>query len=365
MANVLVEGVTKRYGDVIAVSDLSLKIEDQTFVVLLGPSGCGKTTTLRCIAGLETPDKGEIYIGDTRVTDLPPKDRDIAMVFQSYALYPHMTVFDNIAFPLKVRRKPRDEIESTVKRIVELLRIERLLNRKPKQLSGGEQQRVALGRSLVREPRVFLMDEPLSNLDAKLRLYMRAELKRLQKELGITTIYVTHDQAEAMTMADEIALMNKGVLQQFGPPEEIYHRPSNMFVGGFLGSPPMNFFNCNLKEHDGSPSLEGEAFSIQISRELANLIRSRVNDSAVVVGIRPENIVLSSEPLSKGQSVKSEVYVIEPLGSTTIVDMKIGNEIYRVTVPGTFKASIGDKKFVSFDEEHMRIFEEKSQQSIT
>ena len=365
MANVLVEGVTKRYGEVIAVSDLSLKIEDQTFVVLLGPSGCGKTTTLRCIAGLETPDKGEIYIGDTRVTDLPPKDRDIAMVFQSYALYPHMTVFDNIAFPLKVRRKPRDQIQSTVKRIVELLRIEHLLNRKPKQLSGGEQQRVALGRSLVREPRVFLMDEPLSNLDAKLRLYMRAELKRLQKELGITTIYVTHDQAEAMTMADEIALMNKGVLQQYGPPDEIYHRPSNIFVAGFLGSPPTNFFHCTLKERDGRPSLEGEAFAFQVSPDLTALIKSRVDDSTVVVGIRPENIALSREPFSKSQSIKAEVYVVEPLGATTIVDMKIGDEIYKVTVPGTFKASIGDKIFMSFNEEHMRIFNEKNQESIT
>ena len=364
MAKVTVEGVTKRFGDVVAVSNLSLTIENRAFVVLLGPSGCGKTTMLRCIAGLEMPDQGEIYIADRKVTGLPPKDRDVAMVFQSYALYPHMTVYDNIAFPLKIRKRSREEIERGVKRVGELLRIGHLLKRKPKQLSGGEQQRVALGRSLVREPRVFLMDEPLSNLDAKLRLYMRAELKRLQKELGITTIYVTHDQAEAMTMADKIALMNQGILQQYAPPDEIYRKPVNTFVAGFLGSPPMNFFKCTLGEQGGKQLLEGDGFAFQISKDLADLIRNKVSDSAVVAGIRPEDITVAKEPNSGGQSVESEVYVVEPMGSTTIVDMKLGDEIYKVTVPGIFKASIGDKMFMCFTEENMHIFDAKSQQNI-
>jgi len=364
LAKVTIEGMTKKFGDVVAVTNLSLTIDDRAFVVFLGPSGCGKTTVLRCIAGLERPDKGIIYIGDVNVSNLPPRDRDVAMVFQSYALYPHMTVFENMAFPLKVRKRPRNEIERTVGEVAETLRIEHLLKRKPRQLSGGEQQRVALGRSLVREPKVFLMDEPLSNLDAKLRLHMRAELKRLQKELGITTIYVTHDQAEAMTMADQIALLNKGTLQQYGPPDGIYHKPANMFVAGFLGSPPMNFFQCTLREHSGTPRLEGDAFSFEISEDLAKLVRSKVTDSAVVVGIRPEDIVLSSQP-SEGISVRAEVYVVEPLGSATIVDTKVGDEIYKVGVPGVFKASIGESTFMSFHEEKMRVFDAKTQQSLT
>lgn len=365
MAKVLIENLTKKFGDVVAVADLDLGVEDRSFVVLLGPSGCGKTTTLRCIAGLELPDQGEIYIGDKRVTDLPPKDRDIAMVFQSYALYPHMTVYDNISFPLRIRKRSRDDVEGAVQKVAELLRIKHLLGRKPRQLSGGEQQRVALGRSLVREPRVFLMDEPLSNLDAKLRLYMRAELKRLQKELGITTVYVTHDQAEAMTMADKIALMEKGVLQQYETPEDIYGKPVNTFVAGFLGSPPMNFFRCTLAEHDKSRQLEGSGFTFQISKDLADLISSKVSDLALIIGIRPEDVVLSKEPTVGGQSIKSEVYVVEPMGSTTIVDMKLGDEIYKVSVPGAFKASIGETMFMCFTDDCMHIFDAKNQENIS
>ena len=365
MANVTVKNLTKKFGDVIAVNDLTLTIEDHSFVVLLGPSGCGKTTVLRCIAGLEEPDQGDILIDDARVTDLLPKDRDIAMVFQSYALYPHMTVYDNIAYPLRIRRKDRQEIERGVKRVSELLRISHLLKRKPRQLSGGEQQRVALGRSLVREPRVFLMDEPLSNLDAKLRLYMRAELIRLQKELGITTIYVTHDQAEAMTMADKIALMNQGVVQQFAPPDEIYHRPFNMFVAGFLGSPPMNFFQSNLEERDGDRSLVGDGFIVPISNDLADLVKKKASSPTVMFGIRPEDITISGQPPGDIRSVRSEVYVVEPMGSTTIVDVKVGHEIYKVSVPGTFKASIGEIIFMCFSEDKMYLFDVKSQERIS
>lgn len=235
MAKVTVRNLTKKFGNVIAVNKVSLEVKDKEFLVLLGSSGCGKTTTLRCIAGLETFDAGEIYIGDTLVNELPAKDRDVAMVFQSYALYPHMTIFDNIAFPLKMHKVSRNEIKEKVRRTAELLKIDHLLDRKPKQLSGGEAQRTALGRAIVRDPKVFLMDEPLSNLDAKLRLHMRVELKKLQKELGVTTIYVTHDQVEAMTMADDIAIMNSGALQQVGDANEIFRKPGNLFIAGFIG----------------------------------------------------------------------------------------------------------------------------------
>jgi multiple sugar transport system ATP-binding protein len=364
LARVAIENLTKKFGDVTAVANLDLTIEDRTFVVLLGPSGCGKTTTLRCVAGLESPDNGEVYIGDRKVTDLDPKDRDIAMVFQSYALYPHMTVYDNISFPLRIRKKSKDEVRSAVEKVGELLRVKHLLNRRPRQLSGGEQQRVALGRSLVREPSVFLMDEPLSNLDAKLRLYMRAELKRLQKELGITTVYVTHDQAEAMTMADKIALLENGILQQYESPEDIYNKPTNTFVAGFLGSPPMNFFGCSLTERNGLQQLEGHSYSFQISRDLANLIKQEISEPAVIVGIRPEDITLSKEATPSKQAIKSEIYVVEPMGSTTIVDMKVGDEIYKVCVPGTFKAPIGDKLFMCFTDDRMHIFDAKNQEKI-
>ncbi|RLE52516.1 MAG: glycerol-3-phosphate ABC transporter ATP-binding protein, partial [Candidatus Methanomethylicota archaeon] len=240
MVKIHLEHVTKVFGEVVAVDDVTLTIREKEFMVLLGPSGCGKTTTLRIIAGLEEPTKGEVYIDDQPVTYLPPKDRDIAMVFQNYALYPHMKVYDNIAFPLKLRKYPKEEIDKMVKEVAEMLHIEDLLDRMPKQLSGGEQQRVALARALIRRPKAFLLDEPLSNLDAKLRVVMRAELKRLQKELGVTTVYVTHDQAEAMTMADRIAVMKDGKVLQVGSPADVFNKPVNLFVAGFIGSPPMN-----------------------------------------------------------------------------------------------------------------------------
>ena len=246
MANVLLKNLTKRFGKVVAVNNFNLEAKDKEFIVLLGPSGCGKTTVLRCIAGLEKVDDGAIYIGDKLVNELEPKQRDIAMVFQTYALYPHMTVYQNLAFPLENSNVPPAEIKIKVEETAKLLQISKLLDRKPKQLSGGQRQRVALGRAMVREPRVFLMDEPLSNLDAKLRVYMRAELKKLQKDLGITTIYVTHDQVEAMTMGNKVAIMNEGILQQFGSATEIYFHPANVFVAGFIGTPPTNFFDCTL-----------------------------------------------------------------------------------------------------------------------
>src|SRR5579862_5064811 len=240
MAGLTLDHISKKYGEVTAVNDLNIQIRDQEFLVLVGPSGCGKSTALRMIAGLEEITGGDLYIGDRRVNDVAPKDRDIAMVFQSYALYPHMSVYDNMAFGLKLRKRPKQEIDRRVKEAAELLGLQNLLQRKPKQLSGGQRQRVALGRAIVREPQVFLMDEPLSNLDAKLRVQMRAEILNLQRELRTTTLYVTHDKVEALTMGDRMAVMRKGVLQQSGPPQELYDRPVNLFVATFIGSPAMN-----------------------------------------------------------------------------------------------------------------------------
>lgn len=362
MAKVVLEEITKKFGDVLAVKDLSLVVQDREFLVLLGPSGCGKTTALRCIAGLEKPDAGKIYIGDRLVNELPPKDRDIAMVFQSYALYPHMSVYDNIAFPLEMKRVPKEEIDGRVRKAAELLRIPHLLKRKPRQLSGGEQQRVALGRSIVREPKVFLMDEPLSNLDAKLRLYMRAELKRLQKELGITTVYVTHDQAEAMTMADRIAVMNRGVLLQLATPGEIYSHPTSSFVGGFLGSPPMNFIDCTFIEKDGRAFLDASKFTLDIS-ELARIIKEKSSTPELVLGVRPEDISVQQER-PRGDAVEAEVYVVEPLGAQIILDLRIGENILKAESPPDLLPNINDKLWLTFNRKKLHIFDKKTETAI-
>lgn len=361
LAKVVLENITKKFGDVVAVDGLSLLIEDEEFVVLLGPSGCGKTTALRCVAGLETPDAGNIYIGDRLVNEVAPKDRDIAMVFQSYALYPHMSVYDNLAYPLKMRRLSKQEIDEKVRKAAEILRIPHLLKRKPKQLSGGEQQRVALGRAIVREPRVFLLDEPLSNLDAKLRFYMRAELKRLQEELAITTIYVTHDQAEAMTMADRIAVMNHGLLLQLATPGEIYEAPSTTFVAGFLGSPPINFVDCSFVEKDGRAFLDAGGFTLDVT-DLASIIREKSTSTELQLGIRPEDLLVEQRPKTEG--VEAEVYVVEPLGSQIILDLKIGENILKAISPPDVIAKIGDKLCLIFRKDKMHIFDAKTENTI-
>lgn len=361
MAKVRLENVNKRFGEVEAVRDLSLEVRDEEFVVLLGPSGCGKTTALRCVAGLEVPDSGCIYIGDRLVNDLLPKDRDVAMVFQSYALYPHMSVYDNIAFPLRMHGTSKNDIDHKVKKAAETLRITELLSRKPKQLSGGEQQRVALGRAIVREPKAFLMDEPLSNLDAKLRLHMRTELKRLQKELKITTAYVTHDQAEAMTMADRVAVMNHGMLLQLAAPEEIYRSPSCAFVAGFLGSPPMNFVACSVLEKDSKMSLDAGTFTLDILG-LGNVIRERSSSSEVMLGVRPEDITIQPNP-GPG-AIHSEVYEVEPLGSEIIVDLKVGETIFKAKSPPGVKPNAGDEMWLTFKEEKLHIFDKKTENAL-
>jgi len=364
MAKVKINKLVKKFGNTMAVSTLDLEIEDKEFVVLLGPSGCGKTTTLRCIAGLEAPDSGEIYIGDTMVNELPPKDRDIAMVFQSYALYPHMTVYDNMAFPLKIRKMSKEDIDKKVKQVADLLQIGELLARKPKQLSGGQAQRVALGRSIVREPKVWLMDEPLSNLDAKLRLYMRAELKRLQKELAITTVYVTHDQAEAMTMGDRIAIMNKGLLQQYGSPDDIFNKPTNVFVAGFVGSPPTNMAEGSLTEQNGKAYFEGDGMKFRIPDAAANAAKSK-GVTEVVFGTRPRDMNVTTTKPDKFTEfyIPTELYIGEPLGDEMVLDLKMNSKIFKAVVKQEVgeKYTIGQKLFLTFDELKMHLFDKKTE----
>jgi multiple sugar transport system ATP-binding protein len=363
MAKVMLDNLSKNFGEVMAVDNLSLQVNDKEFIVLLGPSGCGKTTALRCIAGLETPSRGGIYIGDQLVNEIPPRDRDIAMVFQSYALYPHMSVYDNLAFPLKMRKFSKEEINARVKKAADLLRIPHLLERKPKQLSGGEQQRVALGRAIVREPKVFLMDEPLSNLDAKLRLYMRAELKRLQKELEITTIYVTHDQAEAMTMADRIAVMNQGKLLQLATPEETYNEPSNIFVGGFIGSPPMNFIDCSFSEKDGKAFLDAGLLTLDVS-EYASKIKKKNTVGSLVLGIRPEDVLLQEKDPLSGDAVEAEIYVVEPLGAQIIVDLKLENNRVKAISPEGMALNVGERVWLTFRKNELHIFDKKTENAL-
>ena len=363
LARVVLKDVTKRFGDVAAINRLSLEVNDKEFLVLLGPSGCGKTTALRCVAGLETPEEGEIYIGDRLVNDLEPKDRDVAMVFQSYALYPHMTVFQNMSFPLENAKVPKDQIKKRVREVAELLKIKELLDRKPGQLSGGQQQRVALGRAMVREPHVFLMDEPLSNLDAKLRIYMRAELKKLQKELGITTIYVTHDQVEAMTMADRIAILNGGILQQTDTPDRIYFHPSNVFVAGFIGSPPTNFFDCVLME--GVPSiLDAGEFKYLLPEDVAKATW-KCSSNECILGVRPKDVLVYSEVREKKNVIKARVEVIEPLGDETILNLKVGDYLIKAVVTPDFKAEMGDELWVSFPEDKIYLFDKKTGNALT
>ncbi|MFQ5821293.1 MAG: ABC transporter ATP-binding protein [Candidatus Heimdallarchaeota archaeon] len=359
MARVVVKNLIKRFGKTIAVKNLNLNAKDGEFVVILGPSGCGKTTTLRCIAGLETPDEGEIWIGGTLVNYLSPRDRDVAMVFQSYALYPHMATYDNLAFPLKMRKVPRRKIDVKVKKVAQMLGIRELLDRKPTQLSGGQQQRVALGAAIIREPKLFLMDEPLSNIDAKLRVHMRAEIKKLQKDLGVTTIYVTHDQIEAMSMADRIAVMDMGELQQVSSPDELYHNPATSFVAGFIGSPPMNLIDCSFIEKNGRAFLDAGEFAIDVS-DLGYVLKTTAIGSELVLGVRPENIlILQGETKGKGDFIAS-VYAIEPLGLDTIATVRKGDKLLRIRAPSDFRASIGEEVGVLLDKQRVHIFDAKT-----
>jgi multiple sugar transport system ATP-binding protein len=325
MSEVVLEKLCKNYGEVRAVIDADLTIADKEFVVLVGPSGCGKTTTLRMIAGLEEITAGTLYINGEKVNHLTPMERNVAMVFQSYALYPHMNVFDNMAFGLKMRKVPKGERKKMVMRAAEILGIEELLKRKPRQLSGGQRQRVALGRAIVRDPSVFLFDEPLSNLDAKLRVQMRHELKKLHERLQATVVYVTHDQVEAMTMGDRIVVMKDGLVQQIGSPLELYNQPANQFVAGFIGSPSMNFIPCQVSQKGGQVMLDTGDFTIPLKQELAAKVGQQAGGD-FIFGIRPEHFMECklNDLDNGGPKIKAEVSVIEPLGKEIFMDMSTG-----------------------------------------
>jgi multiple sugar transport system ATP-binding protein len=365
MASVTFNHVTKRFGEVVAVDDLTLEVADQEFLVLVGPSGCGKSTSLRLLAGLEEVTEGEIYIGDRLVNDVPAKDRDIAMVFQSYALYPHMSVFDNMAFALKLRKVKKAEIGERVQRAADALGIAHLLDRKPKQLSGGQRQRVALGRAIVREPAVFLMDEPLSNLDAKLRVEARAMLSRLHLQLGTTFIYVTHDQVEAMTMGTRIAVQNAGVLQQVDTPQNLYDHPANLFVGGFIGSPAMNFFEARLMGGDDAIKIQTTAFEVCVPDDKKPALEQHLGKE-VIFGIRPEDIHdhrfmpvdVTAAP------IVAKVDVIEPMGSERYLFLVTDSQEFVARVDPRSGATVGGSIEMALNMDNIHIFDAKTKEAI-
>jgi multiple sugar transport system ATP-binding protein len=368
MASVTYEHVYKRFGDVVAVNDLTIHVEDKEFLVFVGPSGCGKTTSLRLLAGLEEISEGQILIADRIVNDVPPKDRDIAMVFQSYALYPHMSVYDNMAFGLKLRKTPKKEIERRVQEAAELLAIGELLDRKPKQLSGGQRQRVALGRAIVREPKVFLMDEPLSNLDAKLRVQTRAELIRLHERLQTTVVYVTHDQTEAMTMGSRIAVLRDGVLQQLGSPQGVYDNPTNMFVAGFIGSPAMNFFDARVtgSVDDMQVELGGDALTLNVPPDRRSSFADYLGKD-VIFGLRPEDMfdpVFAPSRATVDERVRGQVDVLEPLGSEVYLYMVVDEDSFIARVDPRTEATVGTEYELVFDMNTMHIFDPATQEAI-
>jgi len=358
MAKVILENISKNFGTVQAVRDFNLTVEDKEFAILVGPSGCGKSTALRMVAGLEEPTTGIIYIGDRAVTDLPPKDRDIAMVFQEYALYPHMSVYKNMAFGLKLRKFPKNEIGQRVREASEILGIGELLERKPKQLSGGQRQRVAVGRAIVRKPAVFLFDEPLSNLDAKLRVQMRAELSKLHDRLQTTIIYVTHDQVEAMTMGTKIVVMKDGLIHQIGSPLGVYNFPVNQFVAGFIGSPVMNFIPCHILSKDGRLFIDAEAFQLPIPEKKVPYYKSLAGSEAIF-GIRPNDIYdrLYSPEHLKGNAIHTIVDVIEPLGSEIHLNVTAGKHSLVAMVDTQTMVRMHQEIELAVDLNKMHLFE--------
>jgi len=369
MARVLIKDVSKRYGEVLAVKDMNLDAKDKEFIVLVGPSGCGKSTTLRMIAGLEVITSGEIYIGDRLINEVPPKDRKVAMVFQEYALYPHMTAYDNIAFGMKVRHESRKEIDKRVRRAAQMLELTELLDRKPGLLSGGERQRVALSRAIVRNPDVFLFDEPLSNLDAKLRTQARNDLIKLHRRLGVTSIYVTHDQTEAMTMGDRVAVLSHGIIQQVGTPGELYDHPQNKHVAGFIGSPAMNFIDCKLVRKDGKIWIDGKGFMIKVPDNYIPLIEGYINKE-VIFGIRPENVYWGQAPFPSNEenTISAVVEMIEPLGTETVVHLTTPNPGNHAFISLTGREAIrlrrGQKVKVTFNLSKMHVFEKDTEKAI-
>ncbi len=365
MANLEIDNVSKKYGSTQAVDGVSLKVTSGTFTVILGPSGSGKTTLLRCVAGFEKPDTGTISIDGTPVTDLPPRERDLAMVFQSYALFPLMTIRDNIAFPMKVRNAPKAEIDARVNQVADLLVIKHLLDKKPNQLSGGEQQRAALGRAIVRQPNALLMDEPLTSLDAPLRAQMRTELKRIRRETQMTAIYVTHDQAEAMGLADMIAIMSEGKLMQYGRPLDVYTKPENSFVAGFVGNPPTNILNAKFSlDGGGRGTVKIDQASIHIDGPTTAMMREKVGDGAeVLVGIRPEDIQVFPARRSE-EDLEIIVESMEPLGSSIIINSLVDDKIFRLVLPPDRAVAPGHHLWLEWQSNKMHFFEKKGGQLL-
>ena len=362
MATVTFDHVWKRYGDVVAVNDFNLEIQDEEFLVLVGPSGCGKTTALRMIAGLEEISEGTLKIGDRVVNDLAPKDRDVAMVFQSYALYPHMTVRDNLAFGLKLRKVPKAEINKRVGEAARIIELTNLLDRKPKQLSGGQRQRVALGRAIVREPAVFLMDEPLSNLDAKLRVQTRAEIAQLQRKLKTTVVYVTHDQVEAMTMGNRIAVMNNGLLQQVGPPQELYEHPINKFVAGFIGSPAMNFIDVKPVRDGGRFNLRNENVELPVPDRLRPALEQA--SESLTAGVRPEHFELGTST-AEGAKFRATCDVVEFLGNEELLHVRVGEHDLVAIVDASHRVRPGDVLELHVPMEKLHIFDQNTGSALT
>ena len=368
MAQVLLRKVTKRYEGAadLTIKETNVDIQDKEFMVLVGPSGCGKSTTLRMVAGLEEITSGTITIGNMVVNDLPPKDRDIAMVFQNYALYPHMNVYDNMAFGLKLRKMPKQEIDQQVKNAADILGIDDLLDRKPKALSGGQRQRVALGRAIVRNPKVFLMDEPLSNLDAKLRVHMRAEISKLHKKLQTTIIYVTHDQVEAMTMGTRILIYNEGIVEQVDTPQQVYDHPNNLFVAGFIGSPSMNFLDVRVVGESNNLYLAGDGFKVKLPDDQAKDLASYV-DKDVIMGLRPEDIYAKDNAKIKPASdntLEPIVDVVELMGAEIFLHLKVGAKIVIARLEPSARPVCGEKFPVVLDLSKIHVFDKTSQETI-
>jgi len=363
MANVILKNLTKKFKEVTAVDNVNIEIKDKEFAVLVGPSGCGKTTTLRAIAGLEEATSGEIYIGDRLVNDVQPKDRDIAMVFQNYALYPHMDVYNNMAFGLKLRKFPKKEIDQRVQDAAEILGIENLLKRKPKQLSGGQRQRVAVGRAIVRKPKVFLFDEPLSNLDAKLRVAMRAEISKLHRRLEATIIYVTHDQVEAMTMATRIFIMNEGRVHQIGAPLEVYRKPNNKFVAGFIGSPAMNFIDSKIVKENGDYFIDAENFKVKAPQAFYSKIADYAGKE-VIFGVRPEDLhdkqFISQITPSALNTINTKAEVIEPLGAEIFIYLTCGKHSIIGKMDSRTQIEVDQNMEVVLEMERTHIFDPKT-----
>ncbi|MHC1683623.1 MAG: ABC transporter ATP-binding protein [Clostridiaceae bacterium] len=368
MAGLSLKHIYKVYeGNVTAVKDFNLEIKDKEFIVFVGPSGCGKSTTLRMIAGLEDISKGELYIGDRLVNDVSPKDRDIAMVFQNYALYPHMTVYDNMAFALKLRKVPKEEIDVQVREAAAILGIDHLLDRKPKALSGGQRQRVAMGRAIVRHPQVFLLDEPLSNLDAKLRVQMRTEIAKIHNKTQTTFIYVTHDQTEAMTLGTRIVVMKDGIIQQVDTPQEIYNNPVNIFVAGFIGSPQMNFINAKVIENSGNIYLEFEDESIKLPKEKGDKLKKEgYIGKEVTMGIRPENISDDKEVVNANidDTISAKVEVTELMGAETYIYVTKGSSNITLRVPGASNSKTGDMVKIAFNASKIHVFDKETEETV-